>query len=79
MLLFARRWGNEAMEVVFRCEEQDGRIARIGAYGFCPETIRGRRDPGSACPHRDLPRPDAVAGRELAGSGPWRFIMNDYP
>ena len=39
-LLFATRWGSEALEVVFRFEEQDGRIARIRAYGFCPETIR---------------------------------------
>ena len=40
VLLFATRWGSEALEVVFRFEEQDQRIARIRAYGFCPETIR---------------------------------------
>ena len=40
VLLFATRWGNEALEVVFRFEEQGGRIARIRAYGFCPETVR---------------------------------------
>ena len=40
VLLFATRWGSEALEVIFRFEEQDGRIARIRAYGFCPETIR---------------------------------------
>jgi RNA polymerase sigma-70 factor (ECF subfamily) len=40
MLLFATRWGTESLEVVFRFEEQDGRIARIRAYGFCPETVR---------------------------------------
>lgn len=39
-LLFATRRGLEALEVVFRFEEQEGRIARIRAYGFCPETIR---------------------------------------
>jgi RNA polymerase sigma-70 factor (ECF subfamily) len=37
---FATRWGRESLEVVFRFEEQDGRIARIRAYGFCPETVR---------------------------------------
>ena len=40
VLLFATRWGSEALEVIFRFEEQDGRIARLRAYGFCPETIR---------------------------------------
>jgi len=39
VLLFATRWGSEALEVVFRFDEQDGRIARIRAYGFCPETV----------------------------------------
>lgn len=40
LLMLATRWGSEALEVVFRFEEQEGRIARIRAYGFCPETIR---------------------------------------
>jgi RNA polymerase sigma-70 factor (ECF subfamily) len=39
VLSFVTRWGSEALEVVFRFEEQDGRIARIRAYGFCPETV----------------------------------------
>ena len=39
LLLLATRWGSEALEVVFRFEEQDGRIARIRAYAFCPETM----------------------------------------
>jgi len=39
VLMLVTRWGREALEVVFRFEEQDGRIARIRAYGFCPETI----------------------------------------
>src|SRR5262249_6865012 len=40
LLSFSTRWGSEALEVVFRFEEQDGRIARLRAYGFCPEAIR---------------------------------------
>jgi RNA polymerase sigma-70 factor, ECF subfamily len=38
------RWGTEALEVVFRFEEQDERIARIRAYGFCPETVQAVAD-----------------------------------
>lgn len=44
VLLFATRWGSEALEVVFRFEEEDGCIARIRAYGFCPETVRAVGD-----------------------------------
>ena len=44
LLRFATRWGSEALEVVFRFEEEDGRIARLRAYGFCPETIRAVGD-----------------------------------
>jgi RNA polymerase sigma-70 factor (ECF subfamily) len=40
LLLFRTRWGSEALEAVFRFEEQEGRIARIRAYAFCPETMR---------------------------------------
>jgi RNA polymerase sigma-70 factor (ECF subfamily) len=40
VLRFVTRWGNEALEVVLRFEEEDGRLARVRAYGFCPETIR---------------------------------------
>jgi hypothetical protein len=40
VLMLATRGGREALEVVFRFEEADGRIARIRAYGFCPETVR---------------------------------------
>jgi RNA polymerase sigma-70 factor, ECF subfamily len=39
LLFLVTRWGSEALEVVFRLEEQEGRIARVRAYGFCPETI----------------------------------------
>jgi RNA polymerase sigma-70 factor (ECF subfamily) len=38
------RWGVEALEVVFRFDEQDARIARIQAYGFCPETVQAVGD-----------------------------------
>jgi RNA polymerase sigma-70 factor (ECF subfamily) len=37
---FATRRGREALESVLRFEEQDGGIARIRAYAFCPETMR---------------------------------------
>ena len=40
VLMLATRWGQEALEVVFRFEEADGQIARIRAYGFCPETVQ---------------------------------------
>jgi RNA polymerase sigma-70 factor (ECF subfamily) len=40
LVLLATRRGREALEVVFRIEEQDGKIARFLAYGFCPETVR---------------------------------------
>ena len=40
LLSLATRRGREALEVVFRFEEQDGRIRHLRAYGFCPETIR---------------------------------------
>jgi RNA polymerase sigma-70 factor (ECF subfamily) len=40
VLALASRGGREALTVVFRFEEDDGRIARLRAYGFCPETIR---------------------------------------
>ena len=40
VLAFATRRGREALQSVMRFEEQDGRIARIRSYGFCPETMR---------------------------------------
>ena len=40
LLALTTRRGREALEAIFRFEEQDGRIARIRAYGFCPETVR---------------------------------------
>lgn len=39
VLLLAIRWGGEALEGAFRFEEHDGRIARLRAYSFCPETM----------------------------------------
>lgn len=32
--------GREALESVYRLEEEDERIARFRSYAFCPETIR---------------------------------------
>lgn len=40
VLSFATYRGKERLQVIFRFEEQEGRIARIRIYGFCPETIR---------------------------------------
>lgn len=40
LVFFATRHGREALQSVMRFEEEDGRIARIRSYGFCPETIR---------------------------------------
>jgi hypothetical protein len=34
------RRGVETLEVVFRFEEREGRIARVRIYSFCPETMR---------------------------------------
>jgi len=40
LLFLVTRQGCEALEVVMRFEEDSGKIARIRAYGFCPETMR---------------------------------------
>jgi RNA polymerase sigma-70 factor (ECF subfamily) len=40
LLGFATHRGREALEAVLRIEEREGRITRIRAYGFCPETMR---------------------------------------
>jgi RNA polymerase sigma-70 factor (ECF subfamily) len=37
---FTTRGGREALEQVLRFEEEDGRLARIRGYAFCPETMR---------------------------------------
>ncbi|HJW71007.1 MAG TPA: sigma-70 family RNA polymerase sigma factor [Candidatus Binatia bacterium] len=44
IVFLVTRWGAEALEVVFRLEEQDERIARLRAYGFCPETVQAVGD-----------------------------------
>jgi hypothetical protein len=42
VLIFRTRakWGGEALEAAVRLEEQEGRVARLRSYGFCPETMR---------------------------------------
>ncbi len=40
ILGFCTRRGREALESIIRLEEHDGRISRIRAYAFCPETMR---------------------------------------
>ena len=40
VLGLATQRGRETLRAVFRFEEQDGRIARVRIYGFCPETMR---------------------------------------
>jgi len=40
MLVHRTRNGEEALEGVTRFEEEDGRVAGILSYSFCPETIR---------------------------------------
>ncbi len=74
VLLLATRWGSEALEVVFRFEERGGRIARIRAYGFCPETMRtvgealgievrtGLYRAPTPAPGESWPEPDGNAG-----------------
>ena len=40
VLIFHTRKGVEYLEVVIRLEEQDGRVAALRSYGFCPEVVR---------------------------------------
>jgi RNA polymerase sigma-70 factor (ECF subfamily) len=40
VLYLVTRKGREALMSVLRFDEQEGRIARIRSYGFCPDTIR---------------------------------------
>jgi RNA polymerase sigma-70 factor (ECF subfamily) len=44
VLYLVRRQGLEALTAIMRFEEQDGRIARLRSYGFCPDTIRAVGD-----------------------------------
>lgn len=75
-VVYRTRRGREALEMVVRLEEQQGRIAHVKAYGFCPETTRavaevlGVRWRGG--PHRyPTPVPGkgyAEAAREMKGA-----------
>jgi RNA polymerase sigma-70 factor, ECF subfamily len=40
VLVFVSRKGREALANVFRFEASEGKISRLRAYGFCPDTIR---------------------------------------
>ena len=40
LLWFVTFRGRESLRAVYRFEEQDGLIARLRIYGFCPETMR---------------------------------------
>jgi len=40
VLSFVTRRGREALEMVLRLDESDGKVARLRSYGFCPETMR---------------------------------------
>ena len=40
LLRLAVRHGSEALELVMRLDEVDGKITRLRSYGFCPETMR---------------------------------------
>ncbi len=40
MLSFSLGTGRKLLEAVARLEERDGRITRVRAYNFCPETVR---------------------------------------
>ena len=40
VLVFRTRGGSEALELVLRLAEEDGRVSRILCYGFTPETVR---------------------------------------
>lgn len=39
-LYFVTRGAIEALTAIMRIDEQEGRIARIRSYGFCPEVVR---------------------------------------
>ena len=43
IILFFRtreKWGGEALEGVFRIQEEDGCVSEVRSYSFCPETMR---------------------------------------
>ena len=83
VLGFTTRRGREALEQVLRFEEQDGRIARMRGYAFCPETMREVGEAlGLPRAHRPLPLPDAGARGELPGRpayGCWLLTETTSP
>jgi RNA polymerase sigma-70 factor (ECF subfamily) len=40
VLFRVTRRGNEAVEMLVRLEEQEGRVSKLRSYAFCPETMR---------------------------------------
>ena len=40
VLHFHTRRGKERLDSVHRLEEEDGHVARLRSYGFCPEVVR---------------------------------------
>jgi len=40
VLVYHSRGGDEAVEVILRLQEQEGKLSRLSSYGFCPETMR---------------------------------------
>jgi RNA polymerase sigma-70 factor (ECF subfamily) len=40
VLLHCTRQGEEAVEAIVRLDEEEGRLARLRSYAFCPETMR---------------------------------------
>jgi RNA polymerase sigma-70 factor (ECF subfamily) len=53
VLVFRTREGEEAMEEVWRFDEEDGRIARVRDYGFCPDAVAAVAAAGGH-PHRSI-------------------------
>jgi RNA polymerase sigma-70 factor (ECF subfamily) len=40
VLHFHTRRGRERLDALYRLDEEDGRVARLRSYGFCPEVMR---------------------------------------
>ena len=78
VLMLATRWGQEALEAFFRFDEADGQIARIRAYGFCPETVQAVGEMlGIPVCTGNLSRSHAGSGRGLARVACRRAICQD--
>jgi hypothetical protein len=65
---FVSRGGREALSVVYRFEEESGRIARLRSYGLSRPDPRRGRSAGRARLDRPLPRSDASAREGLAAA-----------